>query len=501
MTSEPISLSELTAADRDRIIIEARRARVLSSFAYFLTFVKTEEGPFPTDWEFQNPVISAVESNQSFIWLKRRQIMASWMMSAACVWVAMHPSHHVGVFSKDENETRELVRRMKIIVNNLPPWMGVKWNASNPLRVTTPAGESVIQPYAATSAAGVGRSFKFVLFDEFAFHPYGTENLGAVIPAVENSKGMVAITSTSNPELSQAGAMFNMWQKASTTPGNGFLPIFSPRYCRPDQSKELVDSFRDSYPNEQVYNAFYPLQPSDAFISRQGLVFGIDDDAILIFDQNENIKPKEREWGECLWRVVGIDPGGRDPSAVVPVGVWKTGDRPHLYTDRYHVYHSYHSDKAASTFDIDEILKEIDSRGRIHLVLVDPTQRMVIETLREMGWPAYPAKNDRSEILYMQDLFKRRQLTMGPGRQRIVDEIMTYEWKQDSREFIYSNSSRTSFLTRTPAWHHADSLDALRYAVVGVREFYPMIRAQGGNGWSPTVRGSGVLVKGSQVLV
>lgn len=490
----------LDPAARDKLIIEARRKLALEDFSFFCNFVSTEEGPLPR-WEFQEEIISLVSNNQSFIWLKRRQIMASWLMAAASVWVALHPAHHVGIFSKDEDETRELVRRAQLILRNLPEWLRVAHIGSDPMRIKHPNNmESVIQPYAATAAGGVGRSFKFVIFDEFAFHPYGKTNLAAVLPAVQNSAGMVAITSTSNPELSQAGAMYDMWL-ASVAADNGFTPVFSNRYCRPDQDEATLELFRANSPDEETFNAFYPVVWQDAFTARQGLVYGRDKDGNVIFDHDRNRQKPDVPWKKCLWRMVGIDPGGNDPSAVVPVGVWKPSGHLHPYTDRYHAYGSYHSDVPMSIGDLEDILKEINAKGRIHFVLVDPSQRMVGESLADRGWPVEMANNDRSVIFHIQDLFKRGQLTINPDDEGLLDEIMTTEWARPSGEFAYSAGRRTALRTRTPSRHHADRLDAMRYAIAAVRDYYPRVRAGDAKVWTPTLKASQVLTKASNVLV
>src|SRR5574343_284698 len=195
------ALPQLDPAARDRLIIDARKKVILDDFAFFCQYVVTEEGPLP-DWEYLTAeVIPTVNARKSFIWLKRRQVLASWVMAAALAWISLHPSWHSGVSSKDEDETREIVRRTQFILRNLPSWLRPKWVGSDPIRVKHENGrESIIQPYAATAAAGVGRAFKFFLFDEFAFHPYGKENLSAVLTAIQNSGGMVAITSTSDPK-------------------------------------------------------------------------------------------------------------------------------------------------------------------------------------------------------------------------------------------------------------------------------------------------------------
>lgn len=493
------ALPQLDPAARDRLIIDARKKVILDDFAFFCQYVVTEEGPLP-DWEYLTAeVIPTVNARKSFIWLKRRQVLASWVMAAALAWISLHPSWHSGVSSKDEDETREIVRRTQFILRNLPSWLRPKWVGSDPIRVKHENGrESIIQPYAATAAAGVGRAFKFFLFDEFAFHPYGKENLSAVLPAIQNSGGMVAITSTSDPKLSQAGAMYDTWL-AATEGRSNFTPIFTGRFCRPDQDAAILDLFRQDSPDDDTFTAFYPEKWQDAFTARTGLVFGKDKDGEHIFDKDRNMRKPEVAWKNCLWRIVGIDPGGNDPSAVVPVGVWKPTGFLHPYTDRYHAYGSYQSREPMSVGDLEDILKEINAKGPIHIIFIDPSQRMVGETLRDRGWPVEMANNDRSMVFYLRDLFKRGQLTFNPDDDGMLDELLTTEWKRSSGEFSVSSGSRR-LLFKTPQRHHADRLDALRYAIAGVRDFYPKERAGESIPAGLLLRGSQVLTRGSGVL-
>lgn len=461
--TETLSLARASQKELDAAIWKARLARIENDFHYFCEFVQTEEGPLPF-WAFQEDIIDLVNQNKSFIWLKRRQIMASWLMAAATLWVSgFHRYAHSALFSKDQDESNELIRRIRVINYNLPSQLRRTLRGTEPVRVIETHAE--ITPFAATRAGGVGRQTKFIFMDEFALHPFGAENRQAIQPAFANSGGMLAIASTSNPDLAQSGAMYREWQRAKEGKTR-LVPVFSNAYCRPDQGDAFLAQERKEYEDDHIYRAHYPVIEDDAFTSRTGLVFGREGD-ILIFDPELNTLSGDDipPWQDAVVRGVGIDQGGDggDPSAIVPVGLHRVNSLLHPFTDRYHAYWGTEDDGKTprwykqGAFTVDEIrdrLDELNAYGRIHIIAVDSAAAGLTETLVSYGYPAVKADKDRSGILYVRDLFRSRRLTIDRDDHIALDHINTYEWAKHTGDYNYS--SRGRFLTRTPSRHHGE---------------------------------------------
>ena len=480
---EALGLVSHRIEDMDPFKMAARREACRLSFSYFLRHVKTEEGDYPL-WQFQQDLADRLSAGEWMVILKRRQVMATWTTAALAVWKIAYGDNpsHVALFSKDEDTVLEVVRRMKVIIDNLPDYLKVKYRGTSPMTILD--NGNFVKPFPATQSAGIGRSYALAIFDEFAEHVYAKDNLAKVTPAVTNSKGQIVLVSAANPDMGPAGMFFTVWDKAYGAGQKPYSPIFVDRWVRPDQQgEEWLAEERSKYPDmsDAYFNALYPENPSQAFLSQSGLVYGIDEtDGTPFFDPKRNIVKKPTiKWADCTFRLVGIDPGGSDPSGLVALGVYRDGSQPNMIvTDRMHVYASRRHPGPISVEDADEWLKYLEVTGHIHKVLVDPTQKSLIASLARRGWPVENTRdmsknpiNRREIIASVQHLFKTGRLTILEG-DPMLREIESYWWDDNAREFVRSGQ-RSNFLTKTPNWHHADLLDSLRYTIAAMYKYYP----------------------------
>ena len=108
-----------------------QRALAEGSFRDFLEHVKIEESqgngvgvvPFAM-WPHLVEVTKLLGSERLIVWMKARQIGATWLLAAYCVWTAMYrPSSVVLLLSQGELEAQELLRRCKVVWRLLPEHM------------------------------------------------------------------------------------------------------------------------------------------------------------------------------------------------------------------------------------------------------------------------------------------------------------------------------------------------------------------------------------------
>ena len=175
------------------------------------------------------------------------------------------------------------------------------------------------------------------------------------------------------------------------------------------------------------------------------------------FDRLVHVKTQTTAWSDCKWRVVGIDPGGGDPTAIVPLGV---DAREHI-----HQYGEFYRRGDVSIETIAEELGRYNTAGRLNIVVVGETGGNIItNTLRAMGFPAVKAEMGRKEGLeVVRMLLQRGRLTIDPDCRNSIAEFNGYRW--DKRR---DQETGERYATSTPADHHADAMDARRYAAMAV---------------------------------
>ena len=76
-------------------------------------------------WADQIKTLALILRNRLIIILKARQLGLTWLALAYAVWrMLFFPGYTVNALSKKENpDAKELVRRIRFILEHLPPWM------------------------------------------------------------------------------------------------------------------------------------------------------------------------------------------------------------------------------------------------------------------------------------------------------------------------------------------------------------------------------------------
>lgn len=404
---------------------------------WLFTRAQTEHGPFP-DWPYLHDYARALESGRDLVVLKRRQILISWVTAAWFHYRASrNPYHHCAVISAGKVAASKQGRRIVVVANRDGyPVHGVDL-------IKYPNG-SEITVFPSTEHAAVGESLRHLHMDEFAFHPYAMSNLNTARPAVSNSGGQIIITSTANPSMGASGPFVDVWADAADD-----NRLFYGRWVRPDQGAEFFASEANQPGmSDKVMAAYYPEYATDAFIASEGLV------------HPEGAGPYTREaavsWGACKWRVVGIDPGGGDPTAIVPLGV----------TEREHM-HQYGEFYRRGDVDLDAILTylgQLNNEAPIDRIFVGETGgNILVNTLRRNGYPAFKADMRREGIETVKWVMQQGRLTISPRCKNSLAEFRNYRWAEN-RDMTTGERYATSRVVD----HHADAMDARRYAIMGV---------------------------------
>ena len=305
-----------------------------------------------------------------------------------------------------------------------------------------------------------------MIADEAAAHPYGAENYTAYRPTI-SAGGQYLCLSTANPELGPAGFYYDMWQTASDESADSpYSPVFVPWDARPDRDEEWLKTERAAYTGfDQEFDSYYPDTPAAAFVGRSGLVYEqFNRDRHVVPVTSKEMPTSIVPWDQCIRRVAGVDWGGGDPTAVVMLGM---DSKQHI-----HQYGEFYQRGALGLDEIVGYIQRWDVRGaRLSVVVCDPSERFAIETMRSMGIPARKGDNRRGEgIPQVAFLIDHDKLTISPECTNSIKEFAGYRWKKSTDQ-----NSKERYATTTPVDHHADAMDARRYAVL---ELTAMLRAQ-----------------------
>lgn len=260
---------------------EARERLARLYFADFLRFIRIES-PSPAggllsaglvqfeQWPHLLAVAHDLATHRLLVWLKAKQIGASWTGAAYSVWVASYqPRALIGLFSKGEAEASELLRKCKTAHANLPAPLRIPRaeKGVNNLGAMELANGSRILAFPSTESAGIGYTFTVVIMDEADFHPYFAENFAALKPTVD-AGGQLWVLSTSNPG-SVASGFKSLFRQA---PGNGFRPIFYGWDVRPDRDMAWYERTMRESIDQALTRRNYPNSADEALAPPQALM-------------------------------------------------------------------------------------------------------------------------------------------------------------------------------------------------------------------------------------
>jgi len=182
------------------------------------------------------------------------------------------------------------------------------------------------------------------------------------------------------------------------------------------------------------------------------------------FDRIKHVRAASVGWKDCIARIVGIDPGGGDPSAVTPIGVWLNKQPGALNAGlNFHQFGEFYRKGDVGIDDYVEYLGKLNSVARITKVIVAETGgNNITNSLLRHGFPAERFVGPKGQgIETVRWLLESNRLSIDPACVNSIAEFPTYKWKK-SRDM----ESGERYATSTPEANHADAMDARRGALV-----------------------------------
>lgn len=440
-------------------------------FRDFLPHVKIRgdgkyRGPIPfTPYGYQTEVFEALLAGESIVWLKERQIGASWCLSTWAYFVsAYHEGHDSALISMGQRESDALLAKVAYVHDRLPPdlfretvgWRQMKFAASG----------STVYAFPSTRTAGISFTFSFIAQDEAARHGYAAENYAEYGPTIA-SGGQIAICSTSDPELGASGFFYEMVQE--TLGGqNDYKFIFSGRYSRPSHNDAFYERERRVQRlDEHKFNSHYPATIEDAFMGKTGMVYD-QWNPLLHVRQDDPMA-----WEEYDYRICGIDPGGGDPTAIVVLGVWQDKTSGTL---RFHQPQGGEFYKRGPVAQ-EEMVNWLAAWPNLTRIYDGSSGgSTLLAGLRHYyGNRVWPADRDRQGIGTIASLLDSQHLTIHASNTESINEFNGYRWvdRVDPHD-------KLRYRTNTPVDNHADAMDARRYAVCSFIKKVEQMVAGGG---------------------
>ena len=212
-------------------------------------------------WPHLGQVVQALDSQRLVVWLKARQIGATWLLVAYALWTAQyHEGARVLVVSRGEAEARNILRRCRQMWQLLPGPLRRPLTADSSELMEWGATQSAIRALPSTSAAGRSETATLVIMDEADYHPDLEGNLAAVRPTIDDSGGQLVLVSTANYEM-MVSPFRSLYQGA---PGNGYYPIFFGWQVRPGRDEAWLEKVKAGYPDVARFGKEYPATDSEA---------------------------------------------------------------------------------------------------------------------------------------------------------------------------------------------------------------------------------------------
>ena len=224
-------------------------------------------------WDFQRPVLQALQDGEPVIVLKARRLGLSWVVLAFALWLAIfNQGVRVLVLCKTEADATELldrIRRMLERIRESPRSAHVLDGLQKPTKerdavTTLDVGASTIRALVGTPAAARSETAGLVIADEFAFQKRAPAIWQALLPTVEGG-GRLAIVSTGNGRSGDGEQYAKLWDLASS--GSGWRSFFFPWQARPDRDETWKQRQIDLLGDPEKFRVEYPEVEDDAFVS------------------------------------------------------------------------------------------------------------------------------------------------------------------------------------------------------------------------------------------
>lgn len=233
-------------------------------------------------YPYQEDTLQDFLKHDRSIVLKSRQLGISTLIAAYSLWLILfHNDKNVLVVAIDQNTSKNLVTKVRVMFDNLPSWLKMNCTESNKLSMRLSNG-SQIKAVASTGTSGRSEALSLVIIDEAAFVD-GAEELWASLQQTLSTGGQGILLSTPNG----TGNFFHkIWIKAEAGE-NKFKTIRLPWQVHPERDQ----AWRDR--QDEELGARLAAQECDCDFSSSGNTV-LDPGLLQWYMQTTTLEPIEK---------------------------------------------------------------------------------------------------------------------------------------------------------------------------------------------------------------
>ena len=190
-------------------------------------------------WEAQNQALRDFATFRLNLILKARQMGITWIALYFCTHdLIFNIGHTVVALSKTEDDAKELVRRMGVVLDNMPEILkggGLTWKmTATSIFITDGKLTSTFKAFPASPSAGRSFTGNILLLDEWAFQEAADEIWTSAYPTINRPTGGKVI----GLSTIKKGTLFeNLWIEE-----NAFHKIFLSVFSDPRRTQEWYES-------------------------------------------------------------------------------------------------------------------------------------------------------------------------------------------------------------------------------------------------------------------
>jgi hypothetical protein len=219
-------------------------------------------------WEAQNQALLDFSNNRLNLILKARQMGITWISLFFCTHdLIFNIGHTVVALSKTEDDAKELVRRMSVVLENMPEILkggGLSWRqTATSIFITDGKLTSTFKAFPASPSAGRSFTGNILLLDEWAFQEAAEEIWTSAYPTINRPTGGKVI----GLSTIKKGTLFErLW-----TEDNAFHKIFLSVFSDPRRTQEWYDATAKDLGVKIKQE--YPRTPEEALSNLGGSFF------------------------------------------------------------------------------------------------------------------------------------------------------------------------------------------------------------------------------------
>lgn len=215
-------------------------------------------------WPAQYRVLASLSRHLLHVILKARQLGLSWL----CIAYALHmmlfePGSVVLLFSRRDDEAKEMLNRLRGMHARLPDWLRQPLTTDNEHELAFANGSRAVS-FATTKHSARSFTASLVIVDEAHFIQWFRQLLTAVKPTVD-AGGQLIILSTINKE--DPGGEFPLLFQEAHSGQNNYHATFLPWFARPDRDEDWYQAQQEDYSEDDLKQE-YPATVAEALAPR-----------------------------------------------------------------------------------------------------------------------------------------------------------------------------------------------------------------------------------------